>query len=240
MKLKITSLILLFLCINSNANAGATFIPRAGLSTTNYTLEFPNFPGGFAPAESDFLSLRVGGTIAMDTGYFVDFDYASSLDASIYYFNFDDEFTRTEFAITLGLPLSEQLTVFGGFKNAGSFINISSGTEDTFIVNGFFAGGAYTVPLNEDSALSFNLAGALLNGTFDNGNLASEADATFGFSIGVAYKYFISNSMGLSLSLSNQSFNYTGWSSSDANLDNALENMNESITNFSANIFIIM
>jgi len=189
---------------------------RAGVAPTDYTVTFNGLSYGRGEAKSNYTAKNVGLTFVSDGGFYLDLIGQTSGDAThdLWKPQPDQEFSRTDFTLTLGVSIPGQTgtgSVFGGYKSGSSELTAPPGfgfTKDTFDTAGFFFGGGYAWPAI-GGQIGINGAIAFMGGTWkDDAGFSNDADFTVGFSFGLSYTYMFGKNFGLAADFKSQHYNY--------------------------------
>lgn len=162
------------------APTGIVFRPRVGYGLVDYTLTFDDG----SEIGADYNPIVLGGTLIGET-FFVDLQHLSgSGDTDLSSVELD----RTELALTIGMRLGGQSSVYAGFMSAESEFQGPGGTA-TFESDGFILGLGGTFGKIGAGSVGGSLGMALLGGTFEAGGSSQDADYTLGYSFGLSYTY---------------------------------------------------
>lgn len=172
--------------------------PRVGMSSTSYEIG-----GNYLTGTSDYTATNIGVTFAFDSGTYFDVAYTTSGDATHDSWVVDDDFKRTDLALTYGFSFTDTGTMFLGYKTGTSELSTppqanKTWTEDTFETSGFFYGLSFGFPVTERSALSLNGALALMTANWsDDVSWDMDADYALGYSFGAAYTHAFTQNFGM-------------------------------------------
>jgi hypothetical protein len=191
----------------------------AGLAPTTYRITL-NIPPAFnATAKSSYAAANLGATWVSPRGIYVDVSGQKSLNAKhdLWEITGDGQqkFSRDSYTLTGGYThvLSGGLSVsgFGGYTYGKTIFYTPPGfgySKDIFESKGIFVGAGASVPaLRGQFSGSIALAGMKGAQKDDNG-FNIDADTTFGFSLGGAYTYKLSEALGVTADLRYQQYKY--------------------------------
>jgi len=219
-----------FFAASAHAQAN-TFRLYAGLVPTRYKLTFDGNanitvgPYTYANrnATASYVALNLGGTWVSSMGIYVDLSAQKSLSAKHGMWSDipggdKQDFSHDTYTLTGGYAygLAKGVTVsgFGGgiFGRTELSVPSSAGfgfTKDEFDSRGFFIGAGAGIP-----ALGGQVSGsgaiAFMRGkwTDDSGSYDNKADATRGLSLGGAYTYRLTETLGLTADVRFQQYSY--------------------------------
>lgn len=203
----------------------------AGLAPTNYTISFDSnaIPGyENKKAKSNYIAANLGGTWVSSLGIYVDVSAQNSLSATHDLWSDStvsdpQDFAHDVYTLTGGyvhvFGSGVSLFGFGGYTKEKTTLNAPSGastpglgtllfSKDIFESSGIFIGAGGGIPaLGGQFSGSAAIAG--MKGTWkDDNGFEATADTTFGFSLGGAYSYKITNSLGVTGDLRYQQYKY--------------------------------
>jgi len=183
------------------------FVPRIETGISQYTLEFTDAPVTdmiSVSTTAQVLSpiLRLGGTLAAGKFYLDGYYHKTAEgkdDLSFPSLGVSESNTgdREEFNFTLGYQPKPGFTIFAGYRESDTKASGNLGTDYSFKHEGFFVGGAYSLPISDSTSLTVNGAYADLDANLDQLFLGSiEADEEGpgdGFKVGVAMRTTLSD-----------------------------------------------
>ena len=192
---------------------------RIGVSQNDFTTIWS---GG--DLEVDYMSINAGVSyITPDANYF-DLAYKTNIDGewntqALTEFNDgrDEDYDRDDITITIGRVLESGLQVYGGYQDSHADIYLppvswvqeeGSVVKEEIDITGFFFGVGKSYKLGEGS-LNLNAAYGFMDAELiDAEGVKSKADGGDGFSLGVAYSYYFSNTLGVSFEFKQQKYSY--------------------------------
>ena len=191
----------------------------AGLAPTSYRITL-NIPGAFnATAKSNYAAANLGATWVSPRGVYVDVSGQTSLNAKHDLWDStgagQQKFSRDSYTLTGGYihPLSGGVSIsgFGGYTYGKTIFYAPPGftqSKDIFESKGIFVGAGAGVPALRGQ-FSGSLAVAGMKGNQkDDAGFDIKADTTFGFSLGGAYTYKLSEALGVTADLRYQQYKY--------------------------------
>ena len=203
----------------ARAQSGA-FRVYAGLAPTAYriTLDIPG--AGNATAKSSYAAANLGATWVSPRGIYVDVSGQTSLNAKhdlweVIVGDGKQKFSRDSYTLTGGyihvLSGGVSISGFGGYTYGKTIFYAPPGfaqSKDIFESKGIFVGAGAGVPaLRGQFSGSLAIAGMKGNQRDDAG-FDINADRTFGFSLGGAYTYKLSEALGVTADLRYQQYKY--------------------------------
>ncbi|MGB5081012.1 MAG: hypothetical protein WBO23_09760 [Burkholderiales bacterium] len=210
----------IFLATAVQAQSGV-FRVYAGLAPTIYRISFDNnAPYADKTAKSSYFAANLGLTWVSPRGIYVDLSGQKSLSAK--HDLWDDtvsdkqKFTRDSYTLTGGyihvLSGGVSISGFGGYTHGKTTLSAPQGvflfSKDIFESNGIFLGAGAGVPAL-GGQFSGSLAIAGMKGNWKDDNVFdNDADTTIGFSLGGAYTYKISESLGVTADLRYQQYKF--------------------------------
>lgn len=167
-----------------------------------------NSPYGSSEISTNYMTQGFGVTYITPSKLFVDLTTKSSDKAAVYnaksvfgaLVSSDQEFSRTENTLTIGMPTEKGLQINAGIFNADTTFNLAQYGQFSQKIMGLTAGVGKGVALDEGRSGSFGLSAtvALLKasntdrfGTEFNSNLA------YGFSFGALYNYVLTQNLSI-------------------------------------------
>lgn len=199
--------------VSATAMAENTVRLRAGVAAVQYVAPDPN-----GDIKSDFNALLLGATLITDAGWFFDLGSRTSTSAKwnaqdLFPPLSDQDFERRDLTLTVGKALGNGLSVFGGYQAGDSELTLDStplgGTKDWLKqkTQGFFVGvGKGFAVGNGTLALSGALGMMKAEITDSFGGPTEKSDSGSGVSLGLAYNYFFTKSIGITADLKYQSY----------------------------------
>jgi hypothetical protein len=191
----------------------------AGLAPTSYRITL-NIPGAFnATAKSNYAAANLGATWVSPRGVYVDVSGQTSLNAKHDLWDSiragQQKFSRDSYTLTGGyihlLSGGVSISGFGGYTYGKTIFYAPPGfaqSKDIFESKGIFVGAGAGVPaLRGQFSGSLAIAGMKGNQKDDAG-FDIKADTTFGFSLGGAYTYKLSEALGVTADLRYQQYKY--------------------------------
>jgi len=211
-------IVLAFFPALAQAQSGV-FRVYAGLAPTTYRITL-DIPGAFnATAKSTYAAANLGATWVSPRGIYVDVSGQTSLNAKhdLWEITGDgkQKFSRDSYTVTGGyihvLSRGVSISGFGGYTYGKTILYAPPGfaqSKDIFESKGIFVGAGAGIPaLHGQFSGSLAIAGMKGNQRDDAG-FDINADTTFGFSLGGAYTYKLSNALGVTADLRYQQYNY--------------------------------
>lgn len=209
-----------FLGANAAQAQSGVFRVYAGIAPTTYRISFDNnAPYANLTAKSSYVAANLGLTWVSPNGIYVDASGQKSLSAKhdLWEATGDgtQKFSRDSYTLTGGyiyvFPRGVSVSGFGGYTHGKTTLHAPSGfpwTKDFFESKGIFIGAGAGVP-----ALSGQFSGSVavagMKGTWkDDNGFDNDAETTLGFSLGGAYTYKLSESLGLTADLRYQQYKF--------------------------------
>lgn len=231
----------------ATSQADVLFRPRATLGLMSYSLDNPNTQSNATTATATIGG--VGATIATENFYI---DIATSTTLTGTHDGYivaaaDEEFERNDFIVTVGTSITDTASIFVGYRDGTTSIHDDNYTIPylaEFHSSGIFGGASLGIA-TETGALSVSGAIAFLAGELtDNSNQVppyyieydAEAD-TIGFSLGISYSSFFSETAGISLRGGFQSYSYVDFQDPNYFGSNQIPDLTETIFSADASIF---
>lgn len=198
------------------------FVPRIETGISQYTLEFNEVPFNEVIRISNTAQvlspmLRLGGTLAFGQFYLDGYYHKTAEgkdDLSFPALNISESYTgdREEFTFTLGFQPRPGLTLFAGYRESDTQTSGDLETEYTFKHEGFFLGGAYSIPISDTTSLTINGAYADLDSNLDQLFLGAvdvdEEGTGDGFKFGAAVRTALSDQWAVIFSADYLSYEY--------------------------------
>jgi hypothetical protein len=175
--------------------------------------------------EVDYMSLNAGVSyITPDANYF-DLAYKTNMDGEWNTLALspglndgkDEDYDRDDITITIGRVLESGLQVYGGYQDSHADIylppvswvqGLNSVVKEEIDITGFFFGVGKSYKLGEGS-LNLNFAYGFMDAELiDAIGVKSTADGGDGYSLGAAYSYYFSNTLGVSFEFKQQKYSY--------------------------------
>ncbi len=197
----------------------SVFRAYAGLAPTSYhiTLDIP--PAFNATAKSSYVAANLGATWVSPRGIYVDVSGQKSLNAKHDLWDITGDgkqkFSRDSYTLTGGyihvLSRGVSISGFGGYTYGKTIFYAPPGfaqSKDIFESKGIFVGAGASAPaLRGQFSGSLAIAGMKGNQKDDAG-FDINADTTFGFSLGGAYTYKLSEAWGVTADFRHQQYKY--------------------------------
>ena len=220
LRIELWTSLLIFAFFPALAQAqSSVFRVYAGLAPTTYRITL-NIPSAFnATAKSNYAAANLGATWVSPRGVYVDVSGQTSLNAKHDLWDSigagQQKFSRDSYTLTGGyihvLSGGVSISGFGGYTYGKTIFYAPPGfaqSKDIFESKGIFVGAGAGVPaLRGQFSGSLALAGMKGNQKDDNG-FDIKADTTFGFSLGGAYTYKLSEKLGVTADLRHQQYKY--------------------------------
>ncbi|MDH5765467.1 MAG: hypothetical protein OEZ38_05560 [Gammaproteobacteria bacterium] len=238
----------------SSGNAQAVDMKaRAGIGFAYYELETPEIYGtvsakntslnvgvtaGFGPI---YVDAKVDTTLSGEHSTFATTDSLGTWGTST---PTKEDFSRDETTITIGYSVSESLAVFAGFKSTETELTAATslliGWEaDVFKADGIFVGGAFGMPVSDNSSISASVAVAALDGDYTDSAFITQTGDTTGISFGLNYNLYLSDKSGISASWSYQQYEYAMGADTNPNSGITLaQDIVETYSNFGLSYFM--
>lgn len=202
-----------------------SFTGRVVTGVGDYSLSIPGasapiqgflFPG--AEFKVNAPTLGVGFSIAKGRFYgdlFYSKFFEQSDDLNFPQFGYREEFDgdRNELAFSVGYAITDNLSVYVGYKRGKTVVDGALGSSSRFKEDGYFIGASYGWVIAEKGVLALNLAIADLDGDidYDGGPLPIVLDASSqarGLTYGISWRSQISGGLGYVISVDHYDYNF--------------------------------
>jgi hypothetical protein len=216
----LTGLAGIFFAATAAQAQSGVFRVYAGLAPTTYRIQFDsNAPYADQTAKSSYVAANLGATWVSPRGIYIDVSGQKSLSAKhdLWESTGDgsQKFSRDSYTLTGGyihvLSGGVNITGFGGYTHAKATLSAPQGfsfSKDIFESNGIFLGAGGGVPALRGQ-FSGSVAIAGMKGNWKDDNVFdNDADTTLGFSLGGAYTYKLSESLGVTADLRYQQYKF--------------------------------
>lgn len=165
----------------------------------SYGLANYSSPSASSEIKSNYSTLGLGASYIWPSNVFMDFATKSSNSATYNAgsvtqgsLTTDQPFSRTEYVLTVGMPLEDRIQVNAGIFKAKTELNLAQWGQFSQKMTGVTAGAGIAYPINEGASgvAGLNAGAALLTASnTDRFGIVSNSDLSFGLSIGAAYNY---------------------------------------------------
>lgn len=191
--------------------ADGVFRGKAGISNNSFD---SIWSGGDLSA--DYQALNLGLSYVSQDMYYADFGLKKSLNgdwaAEDNVGPIEENYSRTDYTLTLGKVLSNGIQLFGGYQNSTATMDLPTGylvADEKIKITGFFAGVGKSFNF-ENSSLNINFSIGKMNGALtDAAGIENDSEDGSGNSFGATYTYFLDDSSTVSVEFKQQKYSYT-------------------------------